>query len=171
MKNILKAGMVLAAISVSGIASAATFSPSSGSFVYEGNVTVVKDGPILGCDLRITIDAAAQTAAAAFVGGDLGCTFINVSGAAAISLAAGSPETITFGSPNWYIIPPFSPDHCSGAISAQWFDASPTGTSPSRIVATSASTMSPAIGHGGSDCIIVGTLNQVTAGTQLQIQP
>lgn len=176
MKNISKLILGVSAFAFSQTANAAIFQPA-GVYTLSGTVTVEKDLAPLECELEVTItvpeDAPdshgsfshgdSATATAQFVGGDFGCTFIDVAGTAdVIATAAGGQEYLTFD--HWVITPPFSSGQCDGTITAAWFDLS-AGASPSYLEASSP--LSDSTATAGADCKIVGRLTD----SNLQITP
>jgi len=182
MKNITKLFLGISAVAFSQTANAAIWQPP-GTYEFTGTLAVEKDLAPLQCDAKLVIvvpnDAPdahgsfphgdSATVTAVFTGGDFGCTFIQVQGTATVTGSiSGGQEYVTVT--GWNIVPPFSSGTCTGAITAEWNDASPAGVSPTEIVLSSP--LSDSTATAGAPCKMAGTLVQTSPSTpQLQMTP
>lgn len=149
-------------------ANAQTYSPTSGTVVFQGSV-VVKKGLTLNCTLKLTVTITGATTATATPAlatpSNILCPTVTFSGTpytvTASSSGGTSPVyTLTL---NGVIVNTITPGGCSGSIGATWGG---NGTPP-RFLSVNASLP----GGGSSDpCTIVGTLNQIS-GPVLSVNP
>ncbi|CUS46715.1 MAG: hypothetical protein V4610_20010 [Pseudomonadota bacterium] len=142
-------------------ASAATYSPTSGTFVFQGSV-VVKKGLTLNCTLKLTVNVTSSTTAtvtpALGTPSNILCPTVTFSGTPYTVTSDGTTVTIS-----GVVVNTITPGGCSGTISGTWGGNSATP----RFISVNASLP----GGGTSDpCTIVGTLNQVS-GSALSIFP
>lgn len=151
-------------------ANAQTFDPSSGTFVFEGDVTVAKDMGEFNCKMRVTVNvtsASTATATASLAAGDWVCPLIGISGTGTVTYStSGAQEFVTLT--GLTITPPLSSGVCNGPIKVKWFDANPAGANPSRFELEIP--LSNSTATAGADCKMSGVLPQVSpASPQLQI--
>jgi hypothetical protein len=157
-------------------AHAATFSPTSGTYVFKSDpsapVTVSKDLGAFGCDMEVTVTVNAGgvngSVGVSLPSGSFVCPLIQITGSGTVTpFISGGREYVTIS--GLTITPPLSSGQCTGSITAEVFDAT-VSTSPTEIELTSPGSDSSAT--AGAPCKMVGKLYQTSpASPQLQVVP
>ena len=146
---------------------AQVFNPSSGSYVFEGDVVVAKDMGEFTCKMTVNVGVASATSAsvtASLAAGDWVCPLIGISGTGTATPIANDLVEIN----GLTISPPLSSGTCSGPFRVEVRDLTSTGTSPTQLVLSSP--LSDIGASGGAACKLKGVLTQTSpASPQLQV--
>lgn len=175
MKNTISllAG-IAALVSVQTTAQAATFSPTSGTFTFEGMVDVAKELGPFSCLMTVvaTPTSATTGTASASLSGAFPCPNIGISGSGSITPSVDpvtGREYVTVS--GLTIKPALSIGQCTGPITVEVFDLSTTPTAtPTELHLTNPESNSAPT--AGVPCTMVGVLTQTSPGSpQFQVVP
>jgi hypothetical protein len=151
MMKILSTAAAALAFMASQTASAQTFATTPGTYTFAGSGVLVQkgSGPLLSCDLSVTIvnNGSTITATPSLTGFFGFCDTVVFTGAPYNVVVSGSNVTLQ----SVYADTTITPGDCAGDITASW-----AGGSPETLTVN---TTLPAVSSGTGDCTISGVIS------------